>query len=79
MDRSTFLKIKLMSGLLLFFLSMSRYIIGVVFKILARTPVPKSPPPPTDLLTAACYKTMILLLNYSSCFVVLLIVCSGFV
>ena len=44
MNRSTLCEIKYMNGL--FFFSMARYMIGVGFKILALTPVPKLPPPP---------------------------------
>ena len=43
MNRSTFRMIKYMNG---FLFSKARYMNGVGFEILARTPVPQLPPPP---------------------------------
>ena len=53
MIRLIFSEIKYMNGM---FFSKTRYMIGVGFKILARTPLPKLPPsyPPTPLPRAYC-------------------------
>ena len=66
MKKSTFCEIKYMNGL--FFFSKARYMIGVGFKILARTP--KLPPiyPPPEIFTHLSRMECTALINWTNPF-----------